>query len=424
MPRHKDKSGFQAFDAPLRSDVGLSPRHGDRILRESCDHLPLFASSVRPDVPRQRRAGRPRLSLGHIDSTSDNQPLTPEAKPIKPPRIAVWGKGSRADFPGISDLNPKPRHSTPPRRSPRGKVLTFSECSRRTLQRLLATVDRHAPAFTSCLSCPGDWSPDRNARAKAVFLLLLKQATSSRDQRIRSVGLLWKQELQSREAVHFHLLLWGVTSESRAFVHQWFATRWNALVAAHSDADGRARHLAVHLHESNFQEVRNMAGYFAKYLGKDAEAVLTGSPIPGRWWGRINSDRIPFATASIVENPPPRFRVICHRIARKLRQKRADEAKHRALCRAAGFVDDQGNPHVSQFFMTCARHFRSIHQPHSITHHEVARFHGLRFGRYRFPGPLKTGSVVLVGEFAPATAKRLLEYAVGAFRDYLERVPF
>jgi len=318
-------------------------------------------------------------------------------------------------------LNRKPRHSPPPRRSKRGKVLTLSESSRRYLQRVLSTIDRKAPAFTMCISCPGVWEASQNPAAKEVFTLLLKQMTSSRDVRIRSVGLVWKQEIQSRGAVHFHFLLWGVTSESRSFVHEWIATRWNALVCRRSDSQARADHLAVQLHEKNFQEVRNMANYFAKYLGKDDKAVLIGDPIPGRWWGKINSDSIPFAEKSVLIDPPARFRVICHRIVRKLRQKKANAAKHAAIQRKMGFVHpsgpSKGKPFYSQFDLECGPR-RHVLRP------EIEHFSGSRLGPYHFPGLLKTSAVILTGEHAPATAKRILSYAGQAFRDYLEANPF
>lgn len=428
MPRSKVSPGFSTFDAATRSDVGLSARHGDRVLRESCSHLPLFRAGTAPARSRsgEARAARPegrpaRLSMGHNDSTFENQGLTEEPKPAKPPEIAVWGKGSRADFPGIQHLDRKPRHSPPPRRTPRGKVLNFSDSSRRYLQRTLATIDRHAPAFTMCLSCPGVWTPSENPAAKVLFLLLLKQMTSSRDSRIRTVGLYWKQELQSREAVHFHLLLWGVTSESRLFVHHWLAERWNALICRRCDDSGRANHLAVHLHESNFQAVRNMAGYFTKYLGKDADAVLEGDPIPGRWWGSINSDCIPFAEKSVLENPPTRFLVVCHRIARKIRQKRADAAKHAAIYRSIKWIHGsgplEGRPLHSQFYVTCHPRGRSW-IPDVLIHT------GKRLGRYRFPHAIKSGPISLVGEFAPSTAKQILTFASRDLRSYIENHPF
>jgi len=428
VPRHRDKSGFSAFDAPTRSDLALPVRHGDRVLRESCAHLPLFRGESAPLRSRsgEARAARPegrapRLSMGHNDSTSHAETLTPEPKPLKIPEIAVWGKGSRADFPGIQHLSRKPRNSPPPRRSPRGKVLSFSESSRRNFQRYLSTVDRHAPAFTMCLSCPGVWDASQNPAAKVVFLLLLKQITSSRDERIRSIGLVWKQEIQSREAVHFHLLLWGVTAETRAFVHDWISTRWNAFVCRRCDEKGRADHLAVHLHEKNFQEVRNMAGYFAKYIGKDAEAVLVGDPIPGRWWGSINSDRIPFAEKSVLSNPPVRYLVTCHRLARKLRQKRANAAKHAAICRKLDMLHlsgpHKGKPLYSEFNLACGSRRESLRE-------HIRYFAKTSPGPYKFPGPLNTGAIVLVGEFAPSVAKQILQFAASDLREYISMNPF
>jgi len=257
--------------------------------------------------------------------------------------------------------------------------------------------------------------------AKRFFLLLLNRMTASRDSRIRSVGLFWKQEIQSREAVHFHLLMWGVTSETREFLHSWISKSWNELVCRGCDADGRASHLAVHLHPSNFQEVRNMAGYFSKYIGKDADAVLVGDPIPGKWWGKVNSDCIPWAEKRVLTGMPRRFRVVCQRIARKLRQVKANAAKHAAIQRKIGMVHpsgpEKGKPYFSEFALQCGPRRQGWRE-------DIEFFAKARLGPYKFPGPLKTGAVCLVGEFAPATAKRILEFARDDLHSYLQSNPF
>jgi len=424
LKRPKNPVGFSASDSLTRADVGLPERHGDRVLRTDLGHLPLFAANRGSDADARVAcvASEPaRLSMGHNDSNTPQKITCGDSDLQKLPEIAVWGKGSRADFPAISDLNPNPRHAPPPKRTPRGKILSFSESSRRCLQRKLSTVNRHAPAFTMCLSCPGVWSPERNEFAKGYFLMLLKRVTASRDFRIRDVGFFWKQELQSREAVHFHLILWGVTSETRSFVHVWIAKAWNDLVCGDSDFDGKASHLAVHLHASNFEEVRNMAGYFSKYIGKDDKAVLLGNPIPGRWWGAVNSDCIPWAEKSVLTNLPRRFRVVCHRLARKLRQKRANAAKHAAIQRKIGLVHpsgpNKGKPFFSEFFLQCSPRRK-------IMREEIEEFAKTRLGPYKFPGALKTGAIVLVGEFAPAVAKQILTFAESDLRSYSSSNPF
>ncbi len=53
------------------------------------------------------------------------------------------------------------------------------------------------------------------------------------------------------------------------------------------------------------QEVGDFAGYFAKYLGKNEEAQAARDPIPGRWWGKVNKQNIPWAEMKELELPPP-----------------------------------------------------------------------------------------------------------------------
>jgi len=285
----------------------------------------------------------------------------------------------------------------------------------------LATIDRNAIAYTMALTCPGIWSPEENNKAKAVFLMMLKRMTSSREKMIRDLGVYWKQELQSRSAVHFHLCIWGVDPQKINAIHTWLAFQWTDLVCRNRSKAESLSCLAVQLHKKNFEEVRNMAGYFSKYIGKEAEAVLVGDPIAGRWWGCINKDKIPFSRRLSIPSPPARFRVICHRVARKLRQKKANAAKHAAICRKAGKVWDsgpnKGDPIYSEFELACGKRRKIIRD-------EVLEFFNLRFAPYSFPNPIKMGKITLVSEFTSTTAKRLLEWAGTEYRAYLDVTPF
>ena len=103
---HSGATGFSYFDDSTREDVGLPPRHGDRLLRESCDHLPLFDLGRRRQVgeggsialamhrPADREAAH--LSMGHISSTAKPEPAADKPIPSQT-AVRLWAKGSRCD---------------------------------------------------------------------------------------------------------------------------------------------------------------------------------------------------------------------------------------------------------------------------------------------------------------------------------------
>ncbi len=435
--------GFSVSDTLSRSDVGLRPRHGDELLARDCGHLPLFHLAKRnpSTVPSCEAGGGGRigatpLSKGHIPYPSESQCLARTESDM----FRVWLGGSTAEFPAIPSDDP--RMSVPQRRtdSKRGRIHEFSAAARRRLQHMLATITFATPAYTMALTLPGDLSCLSHAVVKHRFLRLLDAIHTARPDFMCSVGLLWKQELQTRGALHFHLLLYGVTEETRRDVQRWVAERWCALVASYCSADERAKHLWWHLRDGhdgkrrgarssrydsgqdNMQAVRNFAGYFSKYLGKDEASPIAAEPIPGQWWGCICRTRIPWADMREIALPV-RMRIHMQRIARKVRQKRADAAKHAAVCRKSGLSwAESGVPLASQFDLTCGRHRKGTEL--GDCYRAVAAKQGLRFGRYAFPPSLKYSTVRLIGEHVPELARRISEYAVSRFRHELANTPF
>ena len=79
--------------------------------------------------------------------------------------------------------------------------------------------------------------------AKRRFIMRCNRMTASRIQAIRLIGMMWKQELQKRGEVHFHLVLYGVTEENRRYVQRWITEQWNELICVSLSAKDRANHL-------------------------------------------------------------------------------------------------------------------------------------------------------------------------------------
>ena len=312
------------------------------------------ATRGRPPAP-----ALPALSLGHIDSIRKpgiaNKGVTSGKPKPSPTASRSWLGASRADLPGLADKNPF-EAVVPLTGGKKKAIATFSNASRRNFSYLLATINRSVLSFTMALTLPGDVSGITGAWAKGCFRKLTHRFTASRDLLIRRIGFLWKQELQERGAVHYHLALYGLTEAERLHVQTWLAENWNDLICENSTETERRKHFVQHMRQENFQEIRDFAGYFAKYLGKDAKAKLTKEPIPGRWWGKVNVACIPFVEETVTELPD-RIRVLAHRTARKLQQSQAKAGKYKSLMRKAGMVhligDSKGQPVVSQFRYMC-----------------------------------------------------------------------
>ena len=398
-----------------------------------------------------------RLSLGHNDtapklsSKNDAFPLS-----IPTPKMArVYPGAALGEVPGIPNHGPSFCHARPT--SKRGKILSFSESSRRNLQTLLAKIKTSAALWTMCLSLPGYCAHFGHHSVKVAFLRFCKMFTAmvARDGRFAEVGALWKQELQQRNMLHFHLIFSGITDNNRDFVWSWCVDNWVRCVM---DIPGMppailasevSKMRGVHLFEgtkhkgyrdSNFQKIRgNFHSYFAKYLGKDVEARCAETPIPGRWWGQLNSALVPYAPKRELL-VPDRVAVHAQRVARKIRQARADNAKHASLCRRFGGLEIDGvTPGVSrqqlQLFYREWIKFGgdpALDDPVALSrlrfvcgsgmgyamvmfHNAIAQSVPLKslLAGFRFPRAMKFSGVRLIGAHVPEMVVRVLFYAGG-----------
>jgi hypothetical protein len=212
-------------------------------------------------------------------------------------------------------------------RAKRGKVREFTAASRRRFMIDLSKVRNDADVWTMALTCPGvDPGPESFYEAARCFNRWFAV-------RWKSIGVHWKKEPQKRGALHSHLLLYlpaGFTPEHGAVLHESIAAKWNALIGG-DDEEGRASHLWWHLRPENWQPVRSMKGYLAKYLGKVPESE--GAVNFGHFWGRINVEAIPYGE-KVEFVPPAEVLGKAYRDALRLRQRKAELGKTAALNRA------------------------------------------------------------------------------------------
>ncbi|MDP0490808.1 MAG: hypothetical protein Q7Q71_07155 [Verrucomicrobiota bacterium JB023] len=176
--------------------------------------------------------------------------------------------------------------------------------------------------MTCALTLPGD-DPGPEAFKEAFKTLKRRWC-----KRWSHIGAHWKEEPQKRGALHAHLLIYldGIGENEETDFRMWLMLEWNKLIGNRD-----SKHLRWHMHSKNWQRPRkHFAAYFAKYLGKADESDPAFHP--GRWWGHVNRKSIPYGKHLVTELPQQEA-VKLHRIARKLRQRKAEIAHRKKVMR-------------------------------------------------------------------------------------------
>lgn len=177
----------------------------------------------------------------------------------------------------------------------RGQITCFSRESRYRLFRLLHTL--RFTKFSFVTLTYGSSFPNSAVIAKA-HLKAFRRATERRFGRIPGI---WRMEIQSRGAIHFHILY---LDPPFIPVQDWCAIWDNARKAPMDERYGNSLDLKANA-------VTEVGGTVGKYLGKyiakeDARSVGTLPDNPGRIWGRWN----------ISETPPVVFEISAYEKAR------------------------------------------------------------------------------------------------------------
>ncbi len=344
--------------------------------------------------------------MGHIATQSE-------------PRLRIWTEGSRVDVPAGENRNPfqsLPELGNP---VPRGVIADFSDKSRRRLQRELATRRREAEAYTMALTLPGDFSHLPPDLVIARFRVL--QRRFIRRWSALLISLDWKRELQARMALHYHLILYGLEDpHTRVAVRSWFVAQWNSLCCEGLSNEASEHHRWFHSRDENFEQVRDMAGYFAKYVGKHEDSM---GALPGRWWGSWNKDSLP--VSPVVEiTLTAKANAMIRRIANKLRRNRMNDGKHRQICHKIGVGDHISRWTLQRFRMGYSRQGYRAHgfmtSPNSYSpagkeiaayFDDAAKLQGLRFGKSSFRGKHPSSApIILLGKYSPNSMMRAVEW--------------
>lgn len=368
-----------------------------------------------------------RLLLAHKPSPLPVPTLRKQGDGVRV--TSLYLGGSRVDVPARRDGRPESQDPAKDRKfkpkgeagdeeqRPKRSVITeFSVRSRSNLLRTIGRLPVSSPAYTFALTLPAEFEAITLAQLAHVFGVMARRFSAVR--RFRSVSALWKRELQTRGALHWHFIFYGLECPSLgASVRSWMVETWLELLSEFFSNETLGRMRKVHAHSKNWirLEGETFAHYFSKYLGKDPEVL--DSTVPGRWWGSWNKAALPFVEETLVVLPSP----VADDLARafsKLRTVRATAGLNRSVARAlpirslftpgenltpwdvqrlkAGYAANGRNPAVAAALLWAVR--------------ESQRLAGRRFGRWKLnPNILNTGSIVSVGASHPELAVRIIK---------------
>ena len=170
----------------------------------------------------------------------------------------------------------------------RGKVTGFSADSRRRLIRFLLSLET-PPELMITLTYPEKW-PDDAKQWK-------RHLDNFRRELSRwwpSSWWVWKLEFQKRGAPHFHLLGGGVDINRLFCFRLWVSSVWYRIVGS-----GDQKHLKAGTGVDVLSDQKMVISYVCKYVSK-VEKDEAGGWV-GRFWGKINKDRMPSSVEVVVE---------------------------------------------------------------------------------------------------------------------------
>lgn len=189
------------------------------------------------------------------------------------------------------------------KRGVRGSIKAFSKASRRRLLSACHRIRRDAiPVFVT-LTYPGEYPASSRVWKRDLNVLAGRLYRASRGR----LGLLWKLEPQERGAPHYHVFAYGVVNLRR--FQQWLSLAWYEVVGS-----GDPRHLRAGTRVEVLRSHRGAMAYAAKYMTKLIEGG--GWDEPGRYWGIINRDAIPWGEVLIADIST----AFAHRLKRWLRR--------------------------------------------------------------------------------------------------------
>lgn len=185
------------------------------------------------------------------------------------------GKGANDDAPDPRDPSVAPYE--PPERE-EGDIQVFSDDSRRRLRERIHAMRRDAPALFITLTYHERDPHPREAKKD------LDRWWKKMKRIFPRISAIWKMEPQERGVPHFHLIVYGIDYIDA----QWLSATWHGATVEASDAHAKA---GVDVEEC-LNEDGKIQSYLAKYFAETYRDVWEN---PGRWWGCLGRDELPWA---------------------------------------------------------------------------------------------------------------------------------
>jgi hypothetical protein len=218
-------------------------------------------------------------------------------------RVYVLECYQGGSFMKVSPRRLRTQPQRPPRGGRRGRIMTLSAASRRTLLERLGKLRRDVirRSILVTLTYPRTRpSQSDSKKHRRRFLLRLQRKHNQ-------CCVIWKLEYQRRASLHFHLLVLGVPQLELT----WLQVSW--FRAVHSEEPA---HLTQGVHVSRVKQVDRIIWYMAK-------PVLSVPPDhKGRFWG-VFGDDTPYLAEHQRRVLSGREAVELRRVVRKLRLARA-----------------------------------------------------------------------------------------------------
>lgn len=225
-------------------------------------------------------SGREEAAQGSAGGLSYRSYLTGDNKPNEG-KITFWMEGRLLKA-------SKPKKAAPAVKDhKRGVVKGFSKRSRVRMRQKIAMLRRSENPKLITLTYPSEYPAARaSKRDLDVFEKRFRR-------RFIKAGMVWKLEPQKRGAPHFHIMVWGVNKIPLEFLRLWVSKAWYDVVGS-----GDERHLKAGTRVEDIRSRHGAMAYVAKYLGKEVDAADWHEP--GRFWGVIGAENLPWAEAVTV----------------------------------------------------------------------------------------------------------------------------
>lgn len=252
------------------------------------------ARRVRASGGMAARAADP-LTPYHISAQSKITPVVrTDEERFSPPKMVPGVAGSVSIWVDGSIMQAKsPRVFVRGRKGvyKRGRIVGFSNGSRRRQMRMLAKLRSDARPLFVTLTYPGEFSPNPSQWKRDLRKLEWRFR-----RKFPLASAIWRLEPQKRLAPHYHLLVYGVVFCDE--VGQWFRRSWYECVAS-----GDGRHLAYGVDIQPIRSARGVRSYVSKYIAKKTVPADVDEDDPeyvdwssvGRWWGVWCSENLPWS---------------------------------------------------------------------------------------------------------------------------------